>query len=102
MQVMLFAHPHKSSYHTFQKLDQAVNMVQWENVPGFATVHPHGANWADFKPYDPVSNLEKPLLNVTQPSDVPCNQVSLGHPYGIFKVALLFILESAINVLYVY
>jgi len=74
-EVMLFAHPHKSSYHTFQKLDQAVNMVQWENVPGFATVHPHGANWADFKPYDPVSNLEKPLLNVTQPSDVPCNQV---------------------------
>lgn len=75
LQVTLFAHPHKESYHTFRTLAKTVDLVQWENVPGFATVHPNGANWAEFQPHDPSSNLGNELSLEEQQREVPCNQV---------------------------
>ena len=38
-------------------------------------MHPLGANWADFNPSDPVSNLGPPLPTDKRSTDTPCNQV---------------------------
>ena len=57
MQVTIFAHPHKSSYHTYQDLNQALHSVYWKKLTGYATLHPLGAAWAEFNPWDAVSNL---------------------------------------------
>lgn len=75
-EVTLFAHPHKESYHTYRSLDRAVELVQWEKIPGYASLHPHGVNWAEFNPHDPVSNLGEPLQPTPEEQDkLGCEQI---------------------------
>lgn len=74
----MFVHPHRDSYHSYRSLDLAVKLVQWKNVPGYATVHQNGANWAQFDPYHPLSNLGQELsMEQQQSEEVPCNQVEV-------------------------
>ena len=40
-------------------------------------MHPFGASWANYNPYDPASNLGLPLSPDKIADDIPCNQVIL-------------------------
>ena len=76
---MIVAHPHNQSYHKCKGLDWRIKNLRWDNVPGCASLHPDSTDWAEFNPYDPVSDLKTPmdlsLLKIKE-DEIDCVQVA--------------------------
>ena len=81
MQVTLFAHPHRMShYHSIGTLDDNINRVRWNAVPGFAPLHKTGI-WFDCLVRDPLDNLRGHEIWEDERASGNCKGVHLNNSY---------------------